>query len=135
MKNTTEVKTITLDKDCRRVLGTVDDTPLDTYLTLVSDKRRRGVVRRLRDRPDGEATVEDLVDHLYGNESDLSTEECPHRERISIQLIHNHLPKLADHGVIRYDRERGVVRYRSDERIETVLDALPREAARCSPRS
>ncbi|WP_455429092.1 DUF7344 domain-containing protein [Haloarcula regularis] len=50
-------------------------------------------------------------------------------------MIHNHLPKLDEHGIIQYDQESNIVRYQSDEQIETVLDALPTEVVQTSPDS
>ncbi|WP_379689371.1 DUF7344 domain-containing protein [Halomicroarcula sp. GCM10025817] len=63
------------------------------------------------------------------------TEERTDRDQLSIQLIHNHLPKLDEHGIIQYDQESNIVRYQSDEQIETVLDALPTEVVQTSPDS
>jgi len=80
-------------------------------------------------------TVEGLVDHLHGGEAGAVAEARPDRNGLSIQLIHNHLPKLDDHGIIHYDQENKVVQYQPDEQIELVLDTLPSEAAQVSPDS
>lgn len=101
---------------------------VDRYLELISNGQRRSIVHRLRDGTAGETTVDDLVEHLYDGKSTPLTDGDPNRNHLSIQLIHNHLPKLADHGLIQYDRETEVVRYQPNERIETVLDAFPAEA-------
>lgn len=41
-----------------------------------------------------------------------------------VALEHVHLPRLAEAGVVAYDREAGSVRYLGDSRVEAVLDAL-----------
>lgn len=106
------------------------DTHLDSYLELVSDTQRRQLLHRLRSEPTGETTVEELVDQLHDDDGAAIADGSSDRGRITIQLVHNHLPMLDDLGVIRYDPERGTVRYRSDDRIETVLNSLPKEVAR-----
>ena len=47
------------------------------------------------------------------------------RERIAISLIHNHLPRLADHGLVEYDQRSGdiVVTDRLDA-LEPVIQHL-----------
>lgn len=42
-------------------------------------------------------------------------------ERASVGLRHNHLPKLADAGVVDYDRQGATVRYRPREAVEELL--------------
>jgi hypothetical protein len=51
------------------------------------------------------------------------------REQLAVQLQHTHLPKLADHGVVEYERRSGAVRYRPSEPVERVLDTLPGEVS------
>lgn len=109
-------------------LRSMSDSRLDASLRLVSDRQRRRILRRLRDDPTGTTTLEDLLDDLSDGGA-APTADPPDRDRLSIQLIHSHLPKLNDHGVIDYDRDDEVIRYRPDEGVETVLDALPADEA------
>lgn len=101
------------------------DDDLDACLRLVSDKRRRGVIQLLRDESTGEMTIDDLTDQLYESESASVTGRLTDPEKISIQLVHHHLPQLAAHDVVEIDSEGEIVRYRPDEQIETILDSLP----------
>lgn len=101
---------------------------LDDCLGLVSDRQRRRIIHRLRDAPDGETTVDVLAEHLCRGPSASVTGRAPDRDELVLQLAHTHLPKLAEHGVVEYDRDRGTVRYRPDEQVEQVLDSLPRSA-------
>lgn len=108
------------------------DDHLDAYLRLVSDSDRRKVIRFLRHEADGRIALDDLVDQLRGSGPVLTADPRTDRDRLAIDLVHTHLPKLADHGVVDLDLQRGTVRYQPDERIEAVLDSLPEEVARTS---
>jgi DNA-binding transcriptional ArsR family regulator len=97
---------------------------LDACLRLVADRHRRRIIHYLRDETDRVVTVERLVDRVHGNGFAAEGDPPPDPERIAIQLHQIHLPKLADHGVVDFDPRSGDVRYRSDERLEQVLDSL-----------
>jgi DNA-binding transcriptional ArsR family regulator len=97
----------------------VMSTPLDEYLRLVADRNRRGVIRELRRTPDNTATFEELINRLHEEATDTD------RAALAIELRHTHLPKLADNGLVEYDRRSGAVRYQPDDRVETLLDSLP----------
>lgn len=109
------------------------DHRLDACLRLVADRRRRGVIQQLRAESTGESTVDELTDRLFTGEPISRNGGRTERERLEVELAHTHLPKLADFGVVEYDRRSGAVRYRPDEQIEAVLDALPEEVAEASP--
>lgn len=111
----------------------MEDLHLDTCLELVSDSLRRRLIQQVRREPTGRKTVEALVEALHETEPTPYGGERLDREQIRIRLIHIHLPKLDAHGILEYDHERGTVRYHPDERIETVLDALPRVPPRTAP--
>lgn len=97
---------------------------LDACLTLVADSRRRYIIQYLRSETDGTARFKELVDRLAGERDDCQN---PDPGQLAIELQHNHLPMLVDHGVVEYDDATGMVEYRSSEYVETVLDALPEE--------
>jgi len=106
---------------------------LDACLNLVADRRRRRLIQQLRHNGNGETTIDDLVDRLNGVEQAPTEDQPPDREELAIQVRHAHLPKLADHGVIEYDSERGTVQYQPDEQVEAVLDSLPGEVTTANP--
>lgn len=105
---------------------------LDALLQLVADGHRRQAIQQLRQETDGEATIDELVDRLLGDES-RSDDNTVDREQLAMQLYHAHLPKLADHGVVEFEPENRSVRYQPDEQIETVLDSLPDELSAAHP--
>jgi len=106
---------------------------LDACLTLVADRRRRKLLKHLRYNGNGEVRIDDLVDQLYQVESAATDDRQMSQAQLATQLYHSHLPKLADHGVIEHDRERGTIEYRPDEQIEAVLDGLPKEPSLANP--
>lgn len=105
---------------------------LDACLRLISERERRFVIQVLRSEVDGATTVDDLADRLYASEPVTVTTGRTGRNQLYVQLVHTHLPKLAGHGVIDYDVERGSVEYTPDEQLEAVLDSLPEEVPQIS---
>jgi len=106
---------------------------LDACLALVADRRRRRLLEHLRHSGEGEMPVDDLVDRLHQAGPDGADARRMDRDRLAIQLNHCHLPKLADHGIVEHDRDRGTTEYRPDEQIEAVLDGLPEEPSLTDP--
>lgn len=100
---------------------------LDACLRLIGDRRRRRMLRYMRSSQTEVATVEELIDELAESQEEQQFEEETKRKRLAVQLAHTHLPVLADEGVVAYDRDDGTVRYQENERIESVLDALPED--------
>lgn len=102
---------------------------LDACLDVLADRHRRLVVQQLRAEPDGTMTMDELLDRFCAD----SGGGAPDRAHLATQLHHTHLPRLADRGLVEYDRATGFVRYRPDDRLERVLDSLPEEATLTCP--
>lgn len=73
---------------------------------ILSDSDRQHVLEELLET-EGRTTVGVLADQLAARRKNRADELD--RERAEVHLVHNHLPHLADHGVIEYDRESGEV--------------------------
>jgi hypothetical protein len=73
---------------------------------LLADTDRQYVLMELLET-DGRVTVGILADQLAARRRNHADEL--ERDRAELRLVHDHLPRLADHGVIEYDRERGIV--------------------------
>ena len=84
----------------------------DALLTLLADRRRRAVVRHLSAR-NGRTSLGALVEAV-------STERGDERN-VRIGLHHHHLPRLDAADVVDYDVSARTVRYRPDERVESLL--------------
>jgi len=106
---------------------------LDSSLTLVADQHRRRLINHLRHNGNGEVRIDNLVDQLHQAEPAAIDGRQKTRNQLAIQLNHIHLPKLANHGVIDHDHERGTIEYQPDKQIETVLEGLPEEPSVTNP--
>ncbi|MEY7849399.1 hypothetical protein AB7C87_09410 [Natrarchaeobius sp. A-rgal3] len=75
---------------------------LDSVYDMLSETRRRCVLYHLHEVE--ETTVEELTRAVARREQGE-----PDKDHVRISLIHNHLPRLADVGVIDYERANGAV--------------------------
>lgn len=82
----------------------------DDIFHLLQNARRRQVLRHLSES-DGPIDLRDLAERIAAWEHDTPVDELSstQRQRIYIALYQSHLPKLHDHGVVRYDQHRGTV--------------------------
>lgn len=92
--------------DRNRPSGEGDDgLPEDLVFRILSNRRRREVLRCLRDREDS-AEIGELARQIAARENDVAIEAVTHEQRKSVytSLHQNHLPRLDDAGVIEADR-------------------------------
>ena len=98
------------------------EIPRDELYRLLASERRRAVVSFLASRTDDMVPLDDVVAVVVES-------ECPdsgpgtHRERVTTELHHVHLPKLDDAGVVFYDDEDWTVEYHGSKRLESLLAA------------
>lgn len=93
---------------------------LDDLFGLFATFQRRLVLHYLANRCDGVADFEDVVEFVAAR----TGASGGNRDTISIDLQHNHLPKLEQYGVVEYDdRSRGI-RYREDKLVERWLERV-----------
>lgn len=83
---------------------------LERAFRLLGNRRRCYLYVYLQFHPSNEISVDHLVDQLMDWEQALGATQVS-RDDIAIALAHNHLPKLADAGVIDYNREDGRVHW------------------------
>jgi len=86
------------------------DIPLDVVFDLLSNSRRRHVLRYLLTES-ASTTLGDLAEYIAGIENDkpeqaLSSAE---RKRVYISLYQSHLPKMDEAGVISFENDRKTV--------------------------
>jgi len=93
---------------------------LDTAFRLVSNRLRRYVLYHLV-ASDGVSELEDVVDHVMDLEAKAG-ESTHQRRTVVTALEHNHLPQLAETGVIDYDRRSGTIRYYDYPILEELVD-------------
>lgn len=86
---------------------------LDQVFELLSRAERRETIGYLYARPNELVTLDEL-----GRQVARSDDE---EENVRVALHHCHLPKLVDAGVVDYDEERTLVRYRGSSALDYVL--------------
>lgn len=90
------------------------DRSLDDLLKLLADRRRRYVLYYLDDAEDDVVTLDELSDHVADRREAWSANTdgtgVVALERVRVGLHHNHLPRLADAGLIDYDGRTQTVR-------------------------
>lgn len=93
-----------------------DDPPRtiakDTVFHLLQNSRRRSVLRLLIACDADGVSMREVAERVaaWENDTTVSRLSSMERQRVYIALYQSHLPKLDDHGVIEYDRDRGTLR-------------------------
>ncbi|WP_254761939.1 DUF7344 domain-containing protein [Natrinema marinum] len=77
----------------------------DTVFELLLDEQRRYALYYLSRRV-GAVSIEELVEQIADHEGVPTRDRV---EQISVEFYHNHLRKLVDSKVLRYDAETGTV--------------------------
>ena len=81
----------------------------DVAFDVLRNARRRYVLYFLREESPRE--LGELAEQIAARENDITVEALSSKQRKSVYtaLYQTHLPKLADVGIVEYDRDRGVV--------------------------
>lgn len=87
---------------------------------LLANDRRRYLLSYLSTEATDPVSKDELRDVIAERERP-DPGPAAHRVRISIDLHHIHLPKLADAGVIEYDPVAETVSYKGSDRLESLL--------------
>lgn len=82
----------------------------DVLFDLLKNERRRESIAYLKEH-DGTSTISELAEHIAAKENDLPVEaiNSRQRKRVYIGLYQCHLPRMANAGVITFDKNRGDV--------------------------
>jgi hypothetical protein len=102
-----------------------DAIPADTLFHLLQNSRRRAVLRYLSGR-EGSVRMRDVAEQVAAWEHDTTVDRLTseERQRVYITLYQSHLETLAEAGVIRYDKPRGVIEPRpSLDYVASYVDA------------
>jgi len=88
--------------------GTVE-LSRDDLFSMLRNERRREVIHYLRDHGGGPVDLRDLSEYIAALENDCDVEEVTYeqRKRVQTALYQMHLPKLAEQGIVAYDRRAG----------------------------
>ncbi|TYL36064.1 hypothetical protein CV102_24295 [Natronococcus pandeyae] len=99
----TDSQTVTIE-----VETTYDRSPTDLF-DAFSDKRRQHVLEYLSDY--GIATLDELTTRVASREKKSSEEQ---QQQIAISLVHHHLPKLEETGIVSYDSDHKNIQLLAD---------------------
>ncbi len=82
---------------------------LDAVFTLLANPRRRLLLSHFLESDYG--NVETLSRHIAAREQDAHPRAVSEDDRteVAVSLVHDHLPRLADHDVVDYDARSGDV--------------------------
>ncbi len=96
---------------------------MEAACSLLAESERRFLLYQLAEA--GSATLDDLMHQILVWEQDGSSAavDSERKQRCYIAMVHNHLPRLADHDIVEYDLRSGdVVLSSGFEDIRPLLD-------------
>jgi hypothetical protein len=99
----------------------------ETVFEVLSNERRRYVLHHLK-AEDERVTVRDLSEQVaaWENDIDIAAVTPKERKRVYTALHQTHLPKMAEVGVIDYDRDRGTLALtESVDAFDIYLEIVP----------
>ncbi|GAB3029420.1 DUF7344 domain-containing protein [Natronobiforma cellulositropha] len=98
-----------------------DRASLETVHQLFGSARRRYLLRRLAD--ERVLSFDQLSQEIAEQESESDETSTEARKEVEISLVHNHVPRLADHGFLEYDSRSGdIVLSERGETLESLLE-------------
>ncbi|WP_254524213.1 DUF7344 domain-containing protein [Natrinema caseinilyticum] len=91
-------------------IETPADLDLDDIYHILQTKRRRDVLHYLRES-DGRVRLRELAEQVAAWEQGTPVDNLnsSERQRVYISLYQSHLPKLDNHGIVNYEKDRGWV--------------------------
>lgn len=115
------------DVDLLEIPEEMPSTVADELFDALASDPRRAILAVLEERTSGTSTdadaitVEALADAVGSDESDDGTAafRAADSTRMDIALHHRHLPKLAEAGLVDYDRDEGTVAYVGHSFLQT----------------
>jgi hypothetical protein len=94
----------------------------DQTLDLISVPRRRTLLYHLKDLGVGAVPIDDIVDAVVTRERSIPARDAPESvDSVRVSLVHTHIPKLADLGIVEYDLGASTVRYHGNPALESFL--------------
>ena len=107
----------------------VEDLSLDLIFEVLKNRRRRDVIRYLKDQ--GERTsLSDLAEHVAALENDTTTQALTssQRKRVYVGLYQCHLPKMDDMDIVNFNQDRGYVELGANvDELDPYLDPVTTE--------
>jgi hypothetical protein len=113
---------VSLPADSGTLAG--DSFVTDTPFKAMANQRARFALSHLDDVSVDVVNLGDLAEGVAERdvEAGAAAGVEDHRRRVVVDLHHNHLPRLADAGVVDYDPRSKTIRTWGDDRVETCLE-------------
>lgn len=99
-----------------------DSLDSDDVVRLLASRRRRELLRYLREHPDEAVDLTALVSGVRERCREAGGADA--QTEIQVRLHHSDLPKLEDAGVVEYDQAGSRVIYEGHDGVETLLETL-----------
>ena len=99
--------------------------PLDVVFEILKNKRRRLVLRFVKEQDDESVDLGELAEHVAALENDKSVSGLTsgERKRVYVGLYQCHLPKMDDADIVEFDRNRGTIELgECADQLEEYLD-------------
>ncbi|MGA9403059.1 ArsR/SmtB family transcription factor [Haladaptatus sp.] len=93
---------------------------MSDILAVMADPHRRRLLDHLSSTSENRCSVSELADAIR-SEADGTVQS---KKRMRQRLLHVHLPKLSELGLIEHDEGSNEVRYVESTPVETVLDQI-----------
>ncbi len=104
------------------------DIPRDQLFGMLSNRRRRWVLRALKQHDSETVSFGTIVETVsaWEYETDPAELSWKQRKRIYTALRQSHLPKLDETGIINYDQHRGTVELTEEaQAVQLYLEYVP----------
>lgn len=87
------------------------ELPLDIVFEIIRNERRRLVLQYLEDTEAETVALGDLAEHIAAIENDTTEQalSAQQRKRVYVGLYQCHLPKMANSGIVEFDKNRGTI--------------------------
>lgn len=96
---------------------------IDAVLELLANKERRMLLAYFLENDDTDVDVEELVKYIMARKA-KRTGNQPGHDQVYTALMHIHIPKLADVGLIEYDERSEHLRYWGNALLEDWLKRI-----------
>ncbi|ELZ18076.1 hypothetical protein C477_12747 [Haloterrigena salina JCM 13891] len=106
-----------------------DDSSENEFFQVLQNQRRRTVLESLMNKEDGKMTVGELAEKVAVEENNLSSPNklsTDQRKRVYVALYQTHLVRLEEVGLVRYDKDRGIVELTAEQNKSISLSKIPR---------
>ena len=97
---------------------------IDQAVSLLASSQRRRLLVALVTRAPRDVSLGSVIDDLAEADAPPEKSATKARHAVRVSLLHNHLPKLEEAGVVTYHKESDSLTYHRDPTLETLLKRI-----------